>query len=532
MKKIAIIVWCLYVFPIILWAQEDIHSIPCLMKKGTTTQLVVDGRPFLMIAGELHNSSSSTIEYMEPIWKKLKDCHLNTVLAALTWEQFEPQEGVFDYTLVDSMINKAEENGLKLVLLWFGTWKNGESSYVPIWMKKDTKRFFRVRTKEGKNIETISPFCEEARKADVKAMCALMKHLAVFDRNRTVIMIQPENEVGVFQEMDFCSQAVAAFRKNKVPSKLIDYLRKKQKLLKEDIKNAWLGNGQKAEGTWTEVFGDTPYTKEFFMAWQYATYINEVARAGKEEYPLPMFVNAWIIQHQGQLPGQYPNGGPVSRVMDVYKAAADAVDILSPDIYLPDFKQVVAEYIRVDNPLLVPESKYEPGRAFYAFSQSDALCFSIFAIEDMTDQILLSKTYKVLEDLQPLILRYQGTGNMAGFLKYKDEKETTLSFKGYDFKIVYEKNNEPAYGLIIQTDKDEFLVAGLNARAYVSSANPDKTAYLLQVWEGDFRQGEWKPRRLLNGDETWHNSTLFVSGKWEQSTRVPSVYKVLVYTRD
>ena len=515
-----------------LCAQKSVSPIPYLTKKGGATQLVVDNKPFLMIAGELHNSSSSTIEYMQSIWGKLKDCHMNTVLAALTWEQFEPQEGTFDYTLINSMIKNAEENELKLVLLWFGTWKNGESSYTPVWMKKDTKRFFRVKSKEGNNLETISPFCDEAKKADVKAMRALMKHLAEYDKNRTVIMIQPENEVGVFQEMDFCPQALEAFEKNQVPEKLTTYLKKNKQSLKEEIKNAWLTNGQKKTGTWLEVFGDTPYTKEFFMAWQYATYLNEVAKNGKEEYPLPMFVNAWIIQHPGQLPGQYPNGGPVSRVMDVYKAAAESIDILAPDIYLPDFKQVVSEYMRVDNPLLVPESKYEPGRAFYAFAQCDALCFSIFAIDDMTDDVLLSRTYKVLEDLKPMILRYQGTGNMAGFLKYKDEKETTLSFKGYDFRIVYEKNNAPAYGLIIQTDKDEFLVAGLNARAYVSSANPSKTAYLLQTWEGSYKQGEWLPSRLLNGDETLHNSTLFISGRWKQGIRVPAIYRVSVYTRD
>lgn len=517
---------------IALMAHNSSLAIPYIKKDGNAPQLIVDGKPFLLIAGELHNSSSSTVEYMQPVWKKLKDCHINTVLGALTWEQFEPREGVFDYTLVDSMIRNAETHGLKMVLLWFGTWKNGESSYVPIWIKKDTKRFFRVKSKEGKDIETISPFCEEAKKADVKAMRALMKHLAETDKNRTVIMIQPENEVGVFQEMDFCPQALEAFKKNQVPAKLIAYIKKNRLLIKEDIKNAWQKNGQRKKGTWIEVFGDTPYTKEYFMAWQYATYINEVAGAGKEEYPLPMFVNAWIMQHPKELPGEYPNGGPVARVMDIYKAGAESIDILSPDIYLPDFKQIVAEYMRKDNPLLVPESKNEPGRAFYAFAQCDALCFSIFAIDDMTDDVLLTETYKVLQDLQPLILRYQGTGNMAGFLKYEDEKETTLSFKGYDFRIVYEKNNDPAYGLIIQTDKDEFLVAGLNARAYVSSANSGKTAYLLQTWEGSYEQGEWRSSRLLNGDETLHNSTLLISGKRKQGIRVPSAYKVNVYTRN
>lgn len=124
-KKIIVGLYIVFLGSVALCAQNSASPIPYLAEKGSATQLIVDNKPFLMIAGELHNSSSSTVEYMQPIWKKLKDCHMNTVLAALTWEQFEPKEGTFDYTLVDSMIKNAEGNGLKLVLLWFGTWKNG-----------------------------------------------------------------------------------------------------------------------------------------------------------------------------------------------------------------------------------------------------------------------------------------------------------------------------------------------------------------------------------------------------------------------
>lgn len=495
------------------------ETIPFLQKNGGAVQLMVNDEPFLMIAGELHNSTSSTVEYMEPVWARLKSMNLNTVLAAVTWELLEPEEGIFDYHLVDEMLQKARENNLRLCLLWFGSWKNGESSYVPGWVKKDTERFFRVKNKDGKNIETISPFCREARKADAKAFGALMKYLSEVDKERTVILIQPENEVGVFQEIDYCPQALAEFE-NEVPEKLMAYLETNKDILNQHVKEIWESKGSLKAGTWKEVFGDTPFTKEFFMAWQYADYIDEVARVGKEQYPLPMFVNAWLVQYPEQLPGGYPTGGPISRVIDIYKAAAGHLDILTPDIYLPDFKRIVAEYHRPDNPLLIPESTMEPGRAFYAFAEHDAIGFAPFAIEDGSEHFLLIKSYEVLQELQSLIIRYQGTGKMRGILKYGDETEQVFSFKDYTLKVVYEKNNGPAYGLIIQTDIDEFLVAGMNFKVFISANDLNKIGYFEQIWEGGYEAGKWSPARLLNGDETWHNSALIAVGRLYDSSEV------------
>lgn len=495
------------------------ETIPFLQKNGGALQLMVNDEPFLMIAGELHNSTSSTVEYMEPVWARLKSMNLNTVLAAVTWELLEPEEGIFDYHLVDVMLQKARENDLRLCLLWFGSWKNGESSYVPGWVKKDTERFFRVKNKDGKNIETISPFCREARKADAKAFGALMKYLSEVDKERTVILIQPENEVGVFQEIDYCPQALVGFEKE-VPEKLMTYLEDNKDMLNQHVKEIWESKGSVKAGTWKEVFGDTPFTKEFFMAWQYADYIDEVARVGKEQYPLPMFVNAWLVQYPEQLPGGYPTGGPVSRVIDIYKAAAGHLDILTPDIYLPDFKRIVAEYHRPDNPLLIPESTMEPGRAFYAFAEHDAIGFAPFAIEDEGEHFLLIKSYEVLQELQSLIIRYQGTGKMRGILKYGDEMEQVFPFKDYTLKVVYEKNNEPAYGLIIQTDIDEFLVAGMNFKVFISANDPNKIGYFEQIWEGGYEAGEWSSARLLNGDETWHNYALIAVGRLYDSSEV------------
>ena len=529
-------------------------SISHLQKNGNAIQLMVDNEPFIMISGELHNSSSSSVEYLSPLWTKLKAMNLNSVIASISWEQFEPEEGVYDYTLVDAIIEKAKENKLKLSLIWFASWKNGQSSYVPLWVKKDTKRFFRVKTKKGEIIETISPFCDNAMKADAKAFSMLMKHIKKVDKDNTVIMMQPENEVGIFQDIDYNSQALHKFEQE-VPAQLCSYLEQNTNQLEKEVKSVWQLNGYKTKGTWKEVFGNSEYAKEFFMVWQYATYINEVVKAGKKEHPIPMFVNAWIVQKPDDLPGIYPNGGPVSRVMDIYKAAAKDIDVLCPDIYLPNFKEIATMYHRYDNPLLIPESTLDAGKAFYAFAEHDAICFSPFGIEDGVNNFSFTQSCKTLNELMPLITKYQGTGKMFGILAEGDEKERTIELGDYLIKIVYEKLKGESYGLIIQTAENEFLVSGMNMQVYFSANNPNKIGNIGQIWEGGYEDGKWKSTRLLNGDETSHNWVLKVNGRQFVTTEArnsmepeqkiftyssnknkiistPGVYKVITYLRE
>ncbi|MFT6192680.1 MAG: hypothetical protein ACJAYY_002802 [Paraglaciecola sp.] len=487
-------------------------NIPHLAKNGNATQLMVDNKPFLMIAGEVHNSSASTVEYMKPLFPKLKKMNLNSVFVTLAWEQFEPKEGTYDYTLVNAIIKNAKENNLKVCLLWFASWKNGESSYTPMWVKKDTKRFFRVKTKEGKKIETMSPFCEATKKADTKAFAALMKHIKEVDTDQTVILMQPQNEVGMFQDIDYNDISLELFEKE-VPKTLMDYLKKNKKNLETYITKAWSKNKYKTKGTWKEIFGDTPEAKTFFTTWQYATYINNVAKAGRAEYNLPMMVNSWIVQKPEDLPGVYPNGGPVSRVIDIWKAAAPDIDIQSPDIYLENFKEIVAMYHREDNPLLVPESTSEVGRAFYAFGEHDAICYSPFGIEDAADNFLFTKSYEVLTEVQHLIKKYQGTGNMVGILKEGNETFRDVFMGDYKVKVMYEKPNEPSFGIIIQEDNNEFIVIGMNMSIYFTSEVKKNIGYIGQALEGRFENEIWVTTRMMNGDETYHNSRLRVFGR-------------------
>ena len=493
------------------------NNIPYLNKNGTATQLIVKNEPFLMIAGEVHNSSASTEEYMKPLFPKLKAMNLNSVFVTLAWEQFEPKEGFFDYTLVDAIIVNAKNNNLKVCLLWFASWKNGESSYAPLWVKKDTNRFLRVKTKDGKEIETLSPFCEATKMADARAFAKLMEHIKEYDKEQTVILMQPQNEVGMFQDIDY-NQVSLDLYKQSVPTQLTSYLKKNKSHLKPYLKDAWSKSNFKTNGTWKELFGDTPESKAFFTTWQYATYINYVAKSGREQYNLPMMVNAWIVQKPEDLPGVYPNGGPVSRVMDIWKAAAPDIDIQSPDIYLPNFKEIVAMYHREDNPLLVPESKAEVGRAYYAFGEHDAICFSPFGIEDAADNFVFTKSYEVLNEVEHLIKKYQGTGKMRAVLKEGSETDKDIYLGNYKIKVMYEKPNEPSFGIIIQSDSNEFIVIGMNMSIYFSSEVKNTIGYIGQVFEGRYENKKWVTTRMMNGDETYHNSRLRVFGRTFETT--------------
>src|SRR3954466_9063207 len=166
---------------------------PHLEKHGATQQLIVDGKPFLILGGELGNSSASSAAYMKPHWPRLKAMHLNTVLAPVYWELIEPGEGTYDWSTLDAMLRDARAQDLKLVLLWFGAWKNSMSTYAPAWVKRDSVRYPRVKIADGSSVEILSALAKNTLDADARAYAALMSHLAQVDaHDNTVLMIQVE----------------------------------------------------------------------------------------------------------------------------------------------------------------------------------------------------------------------------------------------------------------------------------------------------------------------------------------------------
>ncbi|HEY5773274.1 MAG TPA: beta-galactosidase, partial [Chitinophagaceae bacterium] len=343
----------------LLHSNAQLSSIPRLVKNGSYVQLIVNDKPFLVLGGELANSSASSNEYMRPIWPKLQQMNLNTVIAPVYWELMEPIEGKFDFTLVDSLIKNARLFNMKLVILWFGAWKNSMSCYVPAWVKTNTTRFPRILDKTGGTHEIITPFNKNNLEADKKAFVRLMQYIKETDsKEQTVITVQVENEIGMLPDARTYDEAANVAFNKAVPEQLFNYLKKNRNNLLPETRSIWEANGSKTSGKWEEVFGKSLATDEIFMAWHYAVFTNELTIASKAVYNLPMFVNA-ALNRPGRKPGEYPSAGPLPHVMDIWKAAAPAIDLLAPDFYNPDFKHWCDLYTRAGDPLFIPEHRFE-----------------------------------------------------------------------------------------------------------------------------------------------------------------------------
>ena len=498
-------------------------AIPHLRKQGTATQLVVGGEPFLVLGGELGNSTSSSLEYMRPIWQKLVSLNLNTVLAPVYWELIEPDMGRFDFTLVDGLLQEARKHQLRLVLLWFASWKNSMSCYAPAWVKTDQKRFPRSQDRMGRGMEILSPLSQENAEADARAFASLMRHLREVDgRDNTVIMVQVENEIGMIPDSRDRSAIANELYNRAVPSELLKYLTGRKDSLIPEFRELWASAGSNTSGTWEEVFGHGIRTDEIFMAWHFARYTNHVAERGKAEYALPMYTNAALIR-PGYLPGQYPSAGPLPHLMDVWRAGAPEINFLAPDIYFANFAEWCRKYQRSGNPLFIPEAILSPlssVNAFYAIGQHDAIGFSPFSIESSQNPegSPLSQSYATLRQLAPLILEKQGKALMAGFLPEGPEQRAPQQARlnGYMLNVTYERpspppssdlsrtSDAPSGGIAIAVGPDEFVVAGTGLVVTFEDASTpgDQNVGILSAQDGKYVNGQWVPARWLNGDQT------------------------------
>ena len=497
---------------------QEIPRIPYLHKQGNTLQLIVDNKPFIILGGELGNSSFTSMEYMESIWPKLQLLNLNTVLAPVYWELIEPNEGQFDFMLYDQLITEARKHNLKLVLLWFGSWKNSMSSHAPSWVKKDQERFPRVQDDKGKSHEILTPFSQENLMADLKAFKALMQHIKEFDgESHTVIMLQSENEIGMLPTArDYSSLANNKFTED-VPVEFIEYLKKNKNNLSPEFKEKWAAQGYRETGNWEEIFGTGVHTDEIFMAWFYAQFINHLIEAGKEIYPLPMYVNA-ALNRPGWLPGEYPSAGPLPHIMDVWKAGGPSIDFLAPDIYFPNIKHWCDLYTRQDNPLFIPETvggAIGAVNALFTIGHYESLGFAPFSIEsgENPEEDDLGKSYDIISQISHLITKYHGQGKIDGILVNKQNQETKLIFGEYEltvrhsYTLGYERESKeefwmPGGAILIQTGENEFYLAGSGIVITFSNKNhPALNVGILKTEEGRFDNAQWTVIRHLNGDQ-------------------------------
>ena len=547
---------------------QDASGAPHLRKQGTATQLIVDGKPFLALAGELGNNSATSLENMEPVWPKIVAGNLNTALVGISWAQFEPEEGKFDYSLVDGVIAKARENNLHIIFLWFASWKNGTSSYPPIWVKRDYQRFPRIQIGNGSTVsisgpvELLSALGNATRDADAAAFGALMRHIKEVDGTRhTVLMMQVENEVGVLRDTRDRSAAANRAFAGPVPAELMQYLEAHKNTLAPELREVWAANGYKASGTWEEVFGagkpadvEIPIqttsppmgalehqnswqhlhwpSDEFFMAWNYARFVENVVEAGKAGYDIPMYVNAWLQQPNHAWPGTYPSGGPLPQVHDIWRAGAPSVDILAPDLYLEYFDDLCERFTRNGNPLFIPETSNNPANAVIAVGKYNTIGFSPFGIDgNRPIDVEMAATYRLLAQLSPLALAHQGTDTMTAVRMNQEDVPKNVRLGNYTLTLTYTGRSthippqargqvvasppppsatpvapEPplqAAAILIAAGPNEYYFGGGGMRIdFAPNAPGPANVGLGDVQEGKFVDGKWVVLRQLAGDDT------------------------------
>lgn len=353
-----------------------------------------DVNRLFILGGELSNSAATSVADIDEVMPRMAALGLNTVLVPAYWDLIEPVEGKYDWTLVDRVIDKARENRLQVVFLWFGVWKNSMSCYAPLWFKQDTRKYPRAMTQNGKPLEIASAFSEEVFQADCRVFTRLMEHLAAKDKGiGTVSMIQIENEIGMLEDArDHSPLAEKEYQKS--------------------------GRGRYP----ATIEGD-----EQWMAEHYARYVERLAQVARRIYDVPLYVNA-AMNSRGRKPGEYPSAGPLAHLAPIWKKYAPTVDILAPDIYDTGFKGWASHYALPDNPLFIPESRCCENsgvRALYAFGEHQALGFSPFAIDQASarETESVTRAYDLLRQLS----RLQPTNSSWGLLFDQDDRERIIS---------------------------------------------------------------------------------------------------------
>lgn len=529
--------------------------IPHIEKKNGHPVLMVKDRPMILIAGEVHNSDSSSPAYMEGIWNIAKELGMNTLLLPAPWDLIEPEEGSFDFSVPRALIDQARAREMHIVFLWFGSWKNAECMYAPAWVKQDLKRFPRAQIEKGKNkagrqvsptipvkmpYTTLSYLGQETAQADARAFAAFLGFLKDYDEaEQTVVAVQVENETGLLGAAREVSDEADALFAAPVPADFAAYMRNHTDTMTEEIRAAVLTG--KPEGSWQEVFGEA--AEELFSAYHVARFVNTVAAAGKAVYPLPMAANCWL--DKGGKPGSYPTGGPVSKVHEVWDFCAPNIEVYCPDIYVPQFKAVCDEFTRRDGALFIPESathSYCAPRLVYTLGHYHAMCYSPFGFDDIGKPFTAIQGFlfgmdvsdpalktpqsfaeyaafgQILREMMPMLAEAYGTDRLQAVSAETDPAipgpggnpfaaiPPTMSFGGFRLSVRFQSPMNPRNDgacLCLKISDSECWVVGSACGLTFTSADPAKPNLdLLQVEEGRFENGAWIPGRRLNGDET------------------------------
>ena len=498
------------------FCQDSGATIPKIVEKDGRHAFLVDGKPFFMLGGQVHNSSGWP-GMLPGVWLAVGQMHLNTVEIPIYWEQIEAQKGQFDFSLIDTLLSQSRAHHVHLVLLWFGTWKNGSNHYMPEWMKRDAAKYPNITGKNGQPVDSPSPLYKATLEADIKAFAAVMQYLKHTDTRRTVIMVQVENEAGTWDSMRDYSPLAQKLFDGPVPAPML-----KPALLKA------LNVPVVADGSWQQVFGDR--ADEYFHAWYVSSYIGQVAAAGKSVYPLPLYVNAALRDPlTNPMANTYESGGPTDNVIPIWKAAAPAIDLLAPDIYLSGSEKVLKVmdlYDRPDNTLFVPEAGLIPDNAKYLFPviARGGIGFSPFGIDDnglkttpdkRTERLsAFSGEYAVAAAMMRELAQWGFEGKIKAVVEQEDHAKQTIDLGAWQAIISFgteRRNTEKSAAnrpdgklLIVQLDNNKFIIIGASCHITFlpAGSNAGRAWQYLRVEEGSYKNGKFKPVRILNGDET------------------------------
>ncbi|MDP5279874.1 DUF5597 domain-containing protein [Sphingomonas sp. DG1-23] len=503
----------------LLIASASAQEPPRLVSKDGRHALIVDGAPFLMLGAQANNSSNYP-DMLPQVWPAIERMHANTLEMPIAWEQIEPVEGRFDFAFVDALVEQARARQVRLVLLWFASWKNTGNSYAPEWVKRDTVRFPRMRKPDGTTHYALSPHGRNTLEADKNAFVALMRHLRTIDRDHRVIMVQPENEAGSYSlARDHAPDADRLF-KGPVPTELVRALKREP-------------------GSWTQLFGKR--AEQYFQTWHLARYIDEIAAAGKAIKPLPMYVNAALGDAFSDESGNVgPSGGPNWNVIPIWKAAAPHIDLVAPDIYTRDPLAVTSyldKYARPDNALMVPEigNARDYARFLWPALGRGAIGFAPFGMDDtgFFNYPLGAKAFDA-ETFEAFAAPYRFLAPIArdwariafekpvwGTAKGAKEQATVMGRWRIGAEYGLWQMGEPGWsswtkvdphplaeapvgGMVVaQLEPDTFLITGTDVRVRLSLANgkAGEQAQLISAEEGSFRNGKWQMARRWNGDQ-------------------------------
>jgi len=492
---------------------NKVGSLPRIVKKDGRFALMVDGAPYLMLGAQVNNSSAWPA-MLPQVWPAIEKLHANTVEVPIYWEQWEPTQGHFDPSVLHALLTGAREHHVHLVLLWFGTWKNGSGHYTPPFVKLNEAQAPHVVGRDGRKLDSLSPYSDWTLSADKTAFAALMREVKASDPQHTVLMVQVENEIGTYGTVRDFSPAAQKLFNEAVPAEVLKVL-------------------DKQPGSWPQVFGAD--ADEYFYAWSIARYVNQIAAAGKAEYPLPLYINVATRDPFHGTPGSYESGGAVDRVLPIWKAGAPAIDAIGPDLYNPDYAvytKLLDIYHRPDNAMLIPENGNKPEYARYVYAAlgHEAIGFVVFGMDQTgfsnaplgapkIDDAALAPFALIYGTFTPMdreLAKLNFEGKVQAVAENPADHYQTLHFGDWDALVSFglpefghqddkgATGNDPVDGgaMVAQLGPDEFLVTGVHARVDFLTTLAGKQRQFVRVEEGKYKDGVWHFERIWNGDQT------------------------------